>query len=152
MSPEGRKFGVKKPAAAAGKKSPGSGSITPPTKKKFGVKNPVPRGESTESGAVGSCVVNCPGEWVNGMWIHSQWCKWGAVLWKGHDKTAADWNCPFGCVPIELASGWTHPWQCVFWDETNRTPFDHNAPKPQEKAETFFDNLTLDDDNDDLPF
>lgn len=88
------------------------------------------------------------------MWIHSKWCPWAAVIWKAHGKTVKHWHCPFDCDPHEIPSGWTHPYQCPFWDLTGRTPFDTPAPKVNngdaESFEAFPEALTEKDD--DLPF
>lgn len=97
-----------------------------------GVKNPVPRGAS--GSVVESCPENCPGEYIDGMWIHSSTCPWAAMLWKHHGATDKQWRCPYDCDPIELSSGWTHPYTCPFWDRTGRTPFDH--PKPNDAPVT----------------
>jgi hypothetical protein len=34
-----------------------------------------------------------------------------------------DFRCDFGCNPIRLTVGWTHPFDCPFWDSTEHTPF-----------------------------
>lgn len=124
-----RKFGVKGNARkrAMGVKAhhETSSPQVPSVSRSFGVKNPVPRGGSK---GIESCPTNCPGEWLEGMWIHSSDCRWASMLWRSHGKTADDWQCPYECPPIELSSGWTHPYTCPFWDRTGRTPFDHNAP------------------------
>lgn len=96
----------------------------------FGVKQVIPRGTvAGVSGDLESCPLNCPGEWIAGMWIHSRECPWAAVLWRGHGYGEKDWQCPYECPALELPSGWTHQPECPFWDRTGRTPFDHNPPK-----------------------
>lgn len=95
-------------------------------KKLGGVKAPVPRGTGPRpAGSVESCPQNCPGEYVEGCWIHSRDCPWSTVLWKDHGFGPADWRCPYACPPVELPNGWTHQHDCRFWDRTGRTPFDH---------------------------
>lgn len=114
-----------------------------PVRKVGGVK-PEARGYgAVMSSQVQSCPTNCPGEYVQGMWIHSKTCHWASVLWKHHGKTEQDWQCPFTCEPITLSMGWTHPFDCPFWDETGRTPFDYTKP-PRVIQQV--------EENDDLPF
>lgn len=76
-----------------------------------------------------SCPENCPGEYKLGMWVHSATCPWVAVLYEAHGDTEKNWRCPFDCDPMEISVGWTHPWDCPFWNETDQTPFD--SPKRQ---------------------
>lgn len=119
--PKSKKFGgVKK---AAGGKTPAAVSASP--KKVGGVKTP-PRG--AVGSTVESCPQNCPGEFVRGMWIHSLDCPWVAVIWKFHGGEIAEWRCLYDCDPITLPSGWTHPYDCPYWNETGKTPFDHVPP------------------------
>lgn len=139
-----RKFGIK---TGGGERSPAASVVRPLAKKfvkgiakgkkrAFGVKNPVPRGIPGVSGRMESCPEGCPGEYIEGMWVHSKECRWSAVLWRGHGKTEEDWKCPYNCPPQKIASGWTHQWDCAFWDRTGRTPFDHNSPRGAAKVET----------------
>lgn len=120
----GKKFGGVKQTRQG--KIPAASAV--PSKKKFGGVKEVPRGMSNNG--VESCPQNCPGEYVAGMWIHSRDCPWAAVLWNAHGKTINDWHCQYDCDPIQLPSGWTHPYDCPFWDRTGMTPFDH--PKPHD--------------------
>ena len=32
-------------------------------------------------------------------------------------------SCQFECQPVHLNVGWTHPWNCPFWETTEHTPF-----------------------------
>lgn len=145
----------------------GDSTLAPTSARKFGVKAPVSRGESAGSGHMQACPVNCPGEYVEGMWIHSDWCRYSAVLWRVHGKTRSDWTCPYSCTPIEISSGWTHPHDCPFWDETGRTPFDHAPPNvvrsvgrvqlprvQPSPSELSFEDFpeALDEDDSELPF
>jgi hypothetical protein len=123
MKSSGKKIGGVKNRTTG--TSPTKSRTTDSPKKIGGVKT-VPRGMSNNG--VESCPENCPGEYVEGMWIHSKTCPWAAVLWNAHGKTVKDWHCMYDCDPMQLPSGWTHPMTCPFWDRTGRTPFDH--PKP----------------------
>ena len=113
-------------------------AVAIPAAKKFGgVKEPVPRGVYGETGFVQSCPINCGGEYIQGMWIHSADCQWAAVLWEAHGKKEKDWNCVYDCDPTRLPSGWTHDFRCPFWDRTGRTPIDTNPPRGSDgKTET----------------
>jgi hypothetical protein len=115
-------------------KKPAASTPDTPKKKIGGVVAPVPRG--MQNSAMESCPINCPGEWIEGMWIHSHDCPWASVLWKAHGATIKKWRCPFDCDPIELPSGWTHPYNCPFWDRTGRTPIDHSPPPGTHRDET----------------
>lgn len=158
---QGKTFGVK---TASRGKAPASSSRTFGVKgggdvKAFGVKV-----REVPAGNVQTCPRNCGGEYIEGTWVHSKTCPWSSVLWKSHGKTAADWNCPYGCPVQELPSGWTHQPFCAFWDRTGRTPFDHNAPHevthpqalPQGRASTKEEKWNwpeaLEVEDDDLPF
>lgn len=123
MSGRSKKFGgIKKRQGA----TPAADVVDSVPPRKFGgVKEPAARGGSS---VVESCLQNCPGEWIEGMWIHSYDCPWVAVLWFAHGADWKDWRCPYDCDPIELPSGLTHPYTCPFWDRTGKTPFDHEAP------------------------
>ena len=127
-----RTFGVKAKTTGAGKVPKVSGKQSP---RAFGVKVPYARGIPGVSGKMESCPEGCPGEYIEGMWIHSKECRWSAVLWRAHGKTEEDWSCPYDCPPQEISSGWTHQWECAFWERTGRTPFDHNAPRGTEKVD-----------------
>jgi hypothetical protein len=121
-----RTFGVKK------EETTGTGKHS----RAFGVKLPQPRGIPGVSGKMESCPDGCPGEYIEGMWIHSAACRWSAVLWRAHGKEEKDWCCPYNCPPQTLSSGWTHQWDCEFWNRTGRTPFDHNSPHGTQKIQT----------------
>jgi hypothetical protein len=107
--------------------APLASSPPKPMRRFAGVKASV-RGTNKSVRGVQSCPENCPGEYVEGNWIHSKWCPWASVLWRSHGKTEKDWGCPYGCPPLALPSGWTHQHDCKFWDATGRTPFDHADP------------------------
>jgi hypothetical protein len=148
--PSGKKFGGVKKSRRQGETPAASAT---PSKKIGGVKNVVPRGQYGITGNMESCRENCPGEWVQGMWIHSKECPWAVVIWKAHGKTLKDWHCPYDCDPTELPSGWTHPYTCPFWDETGTTPFDTPPPKANNAAESFAEfPKALEETGDDLPF
>lgn len=122
-----RNFGVKRTSTRERENS--SAGAVSSSNKKFGVKTPSIKEMWGTSNKMGSCPENCPGEYVLGVWIHSKECRYASMLWRVHGKKKEDWNCPFECEPTELPHGWTHPWECPFWDWTGRTPIDHNAPK-----------------------
>jgi hypothetical protein len=124
MKSSGKKIGGVKNPTTGTSRNPSTTTDSP--RKKFGGVKTVPRGQSNNG--IESCPQNCPGEYVEGMWIHSRDCPWASVLWHAHGKTEKDWHCAYDCDPVQLPSGWTHPITCPFWDRTGRTPFDH--PKP----------------------
>ena len=84
------------------------------------VKANVPRPVSS---GVRWCVAGCQGRHVEDMWIHDVQCPEIRMLWKAHGYTAADWACPHGCPANEMPSGYTHHWQCKFWEANDLTPF-----------------------------
>jgi hypothetical protein len=57
-----------------------------------------------------------------GGWYHRRGCRRTAVEWE-KDGPMRVWPCPWGCTPIRLASGRTHPHTCPFWQETEEVPF-----------------------------
>ena len=54
------------------------------------------------------------------------------MLWKAHGHSLDDWACPHGCPGTEMPSGYTHHWQCVFWEANELTPF---SSVPEERAQ-----------------
>lgn len=108
-------------------------SGTTGSRKKIGGVRPGVRGVNAESTQMQSCPINCPGEYVGKMWIHSRDCPWVAVLWDAHGATEKQWRCPFDCDPHRLPSGWTHPHDCEFWNHTSQTPFDDAAPSTHDR-------------------
>lgn len=112
--------GVKQ--TGGGRKSAASSDATP-TRKVGGVK-PHVRGWKAQSSQMQSCPENCPGEYKQGMWVHSADCPWVAVLYRAHGNVIEEWRCLFDCDPLEMSVGWTHPYDCEFWNRTEQTPFD----------------------------
>jgi hypothetical protein len=104
----------------------------PKVKRKAGVggvnKDNVPRPVSSGHRW---CVAGCQGRHVDHMWIHDTGCPEIRMLWKAHDYTAADWACPHGCPANEMPSGYTHHWQCRFWEANDLTPFSSSADDRQ---------------------
>jgi hypothetical protein len=124
----GKKFGGVKQTRRG--KSPAVSAADTAPRRIGGVK------ASARGNYLQSCPQNCPGEYIGGMWIHSQDCPWVAVIWKAHGATEKQWRCMYDCNPVELPSGWTHPFDCPFWTRTDQTPFDELPPhdKPIQSA------------------
>lgn len=66
----------------------------------------------------------------DGLWVHDARCPGTAKLWKALGHRAEDWQsavyqcCPYHCEGVEIGDAITHAWQCPYWDDTGRTPFD----------------------------
>lgn len=46
------------------------------------------------------------------------------MIWKAHGQQQVDWVCSYGCPGEEMPSGWTHHWECAFWEaHPELTPF-----------------------------
>ena len=78
------------------------------------------------------CIAGCQGRHVEHMWIHDTGCPEIRMLWKAHGYTAADWTCPHGCPGTEMPSGYTHHWQCEFWEANDLTPFSSDQEERKE--------------------
>lgn len=71
----------------------------------------------------GTCE-QCAGRMHGETWLHAAGCSRTVVFWKSHGLGwLGDWPCPHRCHPVELASCYTHPWDCPFWSTTEETPF-----------------------------
>ena len=70
------------------------------------------------------CPVGCQGDWRSGMWCHDNDCPEVRMIWKAHGQQQVDWVCSYGCPGEEMPSGWTHHWECAFWEaHPELTPF-----------------------------
>lgn len=75
------------------------------------------------------CRVGCQGSYSHGVWIHTRGCPGTPVLWKIDGYTRNDWECVYGCAPVETPSSFIHHYYCAFWNEAGETPLGLQEPK-----------------------
>jgi hypothetical protein len=75
------------------------------------------------------CYAKCTGTYSHGIWIHTKGCPYTPVLWKIDGYTNNDWECVYGCTPVETPSSFIHHYYCPFWTSTGETPFGLKEPK-----------------------
>lgn len=75
--------------------------------------------DRTSSAAFLECDA-CEGVFIKETWIHEPQCPRTVTLWKGHGFTKEDWWQVCECDPLETPGGYTHAWDCGFWDDPDR--------------------------------